>query len=313
MLEEKQPHKFKVIVQGLSLIAHLLNFRTRFQSSREESSPKISLEKTASYINSLSRISLVQNMDENDVSKLEGTGAARGQFVYNTSKTSPVTPRMAKTPWSFGQSECDRAKNSCTYQGLTHIPSSCVLSLCHTCLNKDVTFVIKGEKFAANRSKLSKSSEMFEAMLQGHYTESCQSEIKLPHTSKFAFKYILHYLHGCKAEGCNVVEFFSNCEVLVKSSRRLLKVLREADKYLLHELKSNLASLLYEKYIVPSTAFDIFEYAVMYDNFKVQKATVSCLLVDTRYKNQLFFRFQKVLSSKFVGVFMNTLTDLMLD
>ena len=293
MLEQRQSYNLKVIVQGLSLLAHLLKFKTRFQSSCDDTSLNVSMEKTASYISSLSKISLIQKMDGSLSEKSEDDriGNTSEKFMY----------------------ESPAIKHKCTFRGLTHITASCFISSCHTCLNKDVTFVVKNEKLTGNRNKLIKSSEIFAAMLEGHYTESSLSEIKLSETSKFAFKYILHYLHGCKAQGCDIVNYFSNCEVSRKSSRRLVKVLKEADKYLLYDLKSELTNLLFDKFVISMTALDFFEYAVMYDNIKIQRATVSCLLVDSASTDQLLFWFQKFLSSKFAGVFMNTLTELMLD
>ena len=56
----------------------------------------------------------------------------------------------------------------------------------------------------------------------------------------------------------------------------------------------------------------IFEYAVMYDCSKIQRAAVSCVLVDTASQRELLSQFQKCMDSKFAGVFINTLMELLL-
>lgn len=288
MLEDRQFFKFKTIIQGLSLLAHLMNFKTRFQSLNQEVCSKVSMEKTATYINS----HLMQKADEELSLDIEEgkMGISQKELMASSSGN----------------------KQSCICKGCIQSSTSCHLHSSHTCLTKDLTFIVKGERFVGSRNTLTKSSDLFAAMLEGQYSESSLSEILLPETSKFAFRYVLHYLHGCKFEGCDVRNYFLDGEVSLKSSSRLIKVLKEADKYLLHNLKLELQNLLFEKYIIPEMTRDIFEYAVMYDNFKIQKAAVSCLLVDTSSTRQLLLQFQKCLDSKFSGVFLNILMELML-
>ena len=290
ILEDSQLFK-KTIIQGLSLLAHLLNFKSRFQNSGQEIHSKSSVEKAANYINSQFR----QNMDIGLSQDIE-------------------SGKMSIDPLQVPESLfSEENKFSGTCKGCIHSIISCLLHSGHTCVTTDLTFIVKGETLVGSRNMLTKSSELFAAMLKGHFSESGLSEILLPETSKFAFKYILHYLHGCKLQGCDIRNYFLAGEVSPKSSCRLVKVLREADKYLLHDLKSELQNMLFIKYIIPEMSPDIFEYAAVYENAKIKKAAVSCLLVDASSVHQLLMLFQKCLSSKFCGVFLNTLMELLLD
>lgn len=290
ILEERDLHKFKTIVQGFSLIAHLMNFKNRFQSSYKSKIAENFMDRTANYVSSHSVL-------ESDVGVLNSEDAGKEVIV-----DSPENMKEGSTEktHSYSCKEC-----MCTYK----IP--CVLHSNHTCVSKDVTFIVKGKRVNGSRNTLTKSSEIFAAMLEGHYSESALSEIELSETSKFAFMYVMHYLHGCKLRECEVRDHFSG-EISIKSSKRLLKVLKEVDKYLLYDLKFELQDLLYNRYIIPGTALDIFEYAVMYDSVRIQKAAVSCLLVDTPSQTKLLLEFQKFMDSKFVGIFINTLMELLL-
>ena len=214
-----------------------------------------------------------------------------------------------------GEADKNKSENQHSYsckECLCTFSIPCVLHSNHTCVTKDVTFIVKGERLLGCRNTLTNSSELFAAMLEGHYSESSLSEIEISETSKFAFKYLLHYLHGCKEKLCLVGDHFSSGQVSEKSVKRLIKVLKEADKYLLYDLKFELQELLFDRYIIPEMAPSIFEYAVMYDCLKIQRAAVSCVLINTPSQRELLSQLQKCIDSKFAGVFINTLMEMLL-
>ena len=309
-LEERQPDKFKTIVQGFSLIAHLMNFKTRYQSPGKEDKLKSSLQKTTNYVKSyFTQGSDIRESDLKDI----------GQGTSNDSHgQGPIIGSHGQGSSSGSHGDIDETlsdnqhSNSCK-ECLCSFSIPCVLHSNHTCVSKDVTFIVKGERLIGNRNTLATSSELFAAMLEGHYSESSLSEIELSESSKFAFTYILHYLHGCRQKLCSIGNYFSSCEVSAKLTKRLIKVLKEADKYLLYDLKFELQDLLFDRYIIPEMVLNIFEYAVMYDCLKIQRVAVSCLLVDTLSLRELLLQFQKFMESKFAGVFINTLMELLLD
>uniref|UniRef100_S4RCS4 Armadillo repeat containing 5 n=1 Tax=Petromyzon marinus TaxID=7757 RepID=S4RCS4_PETMA len=62
----------------------------------------------------------------------------------------------------------------------------------------DVKFVLDcGAKVSAQRKQLVSRSEVFGAMLQGHYSEAQQSCVAVRNASDAAFTLLMHHLHGC--------------------------------------------------------------------------------------------------------------------
>ena len=185
MIEDRQPGRFKTIVQGFSLVAHLMNFKTRFQSSNKGDLSKKSLFKKT-----------VKRVKSDDLREPDAKDSEPGT---NNDTPGEENEILYVHPQSHKCKEC-----LCTFS------IQCVLHSNHTCITKDVTFIVKGERLKGCRNTLTKSSELFAAMLEGHYSESSLSEIEISETSKFAFTYVLHYLHGCKQKLCAIGTYFSS-------------------------------------------------------------------------------------------------------
>nr|XP_032823416.1 armadillo repeat-containing protein 5 [Petromyzon marinus] len=67
----------------------------------------------------------------------------------------------------------------------------------------DVKFVLDcGAKVSAQRKQLVSRSEVFGAMLQGHYSEAQQSCVAVRNASDAAFTLLMHHLHGCCPPAC---------------------------------------------------------------------------------------------------------------
>ena len=61
----------------------------------------------------------------------------------------------------------------------------------------DVTFLLDdGVEVSGWRERLACQSSVFAAMLEGHYSESCQSRVRIPHVSSSAFKVLVNCLQG---------------------------------------------------------------------------------------------------------------------
>ena len=61
----------------------------------------------------------------------------------------------------------------------------------------DVTFLLDdGVEVSGWRERLAGKSSVFAAMLEGHYSESCQSRVRIPHVSSSAFKVLVDCVQG---------------------------------------------------------------------------------------------------------------------
>ena len=61
----------------------------------------------------------------------------------------------------------------------------------------DVTFLLDdGAEVSGWRERLAGKSSVFAAMLEGHYSESCQSRVRIPHVSSSAFKVLVDCVQG---------------------------------------------------------------------------------------------------------------------
>ena len=185
--------------------------------------------------------------------------------------------------------------------------NNCILDnqVCH-----DVEFMIGKVKIGANRRVLSESSDIFAAMLEGHYSEAKQSAITINNTSVMAFKYILHYLHGCTVKNCDELAMIYQQTVSRNSTIEFIEIITEADKYLLLLLKDKLLDLLYSRYVIPETALPVLEFSVLYCYEHLQKLAVFVLMVDCESLKSLMKFVNEILDSPFRSVFLQLLEDI---
>ncbi|XP_078730112.1 armadillo repeat-containing protein 5 [Lampetra fluviatilis] len=84
--------------------------------------------------------------------------------------------------------------------------SSCGYARCVADGAADVRFVLDcGAKVSAQRKQLVSRSEVFGAMLQGHYSEAQQSCVAVRNASDAAFTLLMHHLHGCCLPACRAL------------------------------------------------------------------------------------------------------------
>lgn len=129
----------------------------------------------------------------------------------------------------------------------------------------DITFTFDdGSSTTAQRSALAEGSEVFAAMLEGHYSESKQSTVHMPDASREAFQVVLDYFGG---------------EDTASASELKLGVLTEAysmaHRFMLKGLLNALAADLVEHHLTLENVEEIFSHAVLHD---ATWLTMRCLL-----------------------------------
>jgi hypothetical protein len=177
----------------------------------------------------------------------------------------------------------------------------------------DTVFVVKNEKITANRAILVEKSDIFAAMLEGHYSEAQQSEIKIPETSKFAFKLLIHYLHGCEKEKCTTIDLLYSKQVNKKSAKQCIALLEEANKYMLTKLWDLAYECLCLRYLIPESAFLVLKYAVLHRKDQLLKASVSCVFSDSKSMEEIIEHLSEILSSCYADIFVATLRDVLIE
>ena len=107
----------------------------------------------------------------------------------------------------------------------------------------DLVFIMDdGNTVEAVRSLLKRNSEVFEAMLDGHYTEANSSRINISDTNSKAFSVLVRCLHGEPIKTCistAVVDGSSSFELL-------LDILQLAHRYMTTNVYQNALTLIYE-------------------------------------------------------------------
>ncbi|KAL4223946.1 Armadillo repeat-containing protein 5 [Mactra antiquata] len=175
----------------------------------------------------------------------------------------------------------------------------------------DVVFLVEGQTVSANRSILCAKSEIFSAMLEGHYSEASLSEVPVLECSRLAFELVIHYLHGCKTRTCSVMNNLFCTESSTASTLLCIDVLNEAHKYMLDELHNLAYSCLISKYIIPDSVYSVFKYAVLHRNEVLMKMCVSCIFYGSQSCTQAVKCCQEFITSQYVDLFLGTLTDIL--
>lgn len=190
----------------------------------------------------------------------------------------------------------------------------CITTCCVQNASKlDTIFLVEGENVFANRSTLCLKSEIFAAMLEGHYSEASLSKIPVLECSKLAFEIVVHHLHGCIPRSCKIMDHLYTTDVNKDSADLCIAVLNEANKYMIVDLYSLAYQCLFSRYICPETTFSVFKYAVLHRNDKLMKASVSSLFYGGKSCSEVIKTCSDILSSRYAGLFVNTITDVLIE
>lgn len=131
----------------------------------------------------------------------------------------------------------------------------------------------------ACREILVKSSPMFAAMLEGHYSEAKQSEIKLTNTSFYAVKFILHYFHGC-CLSCDTITDLLTCETTNRNLHNALEVLSLSHRYMLSELYHFLQAVICTRFLDSQNAHIVYEFALLHGFDDLAMDSVKTIFLD---------------------------------
>lgn len=145
-----------------------------------------------------------------------------------------------------------------------------------------VKFVVDGQEVVAKRSVLVTNSDIFAAMLEGQFSETSLKEIPIPGSSAFAFKSILHYLHGCQVDRCDHLQKPYSMPISAESANLILSLANEADKYMIPSLKDIALECLHKRYIIPESSLAVFKFGVIHQLYDLLKAAVICMLIESK-------------------------------
>lgn len=143
--------------------------------------------------------------------------------------------------------------------------SSCIYELNPG--EKDVMFLLDdGTTISASKSLLIEKSAVFNAMLQGEFSESQQDQIKIGDVSKDAFSYTMHFLYGCKSvsekQNKNLLETrLVDCPVHSADIETLLEVTTLADRLLLNEMQEHAQRVIMAYFLQPNNASHVYSIA----------------------------------------------------
>lgn len=128
---------------------------------------------------------------------------------------------------------------------------------------KDISFSVQNTILPGKKEVLTQSSDLFQAMLEGHYSEAKEEEIILPNTTPFAMRYVLHYLHGCDLS-CGLLGSVTTCDRADDTLCNILDTVVLGHQYMLNDLVDFLVKLLHS-IVTPETACHVFHFALTYD------------------------------------------------
>ncbi|XP_052245380.1 uncharacterized protein LOC127854293 isoform X3 [Dreissena polymorpha] len=174
-----------------------------------------------------------------------------------------------------------------------------------------VTFVVNGCDIHASRKTLVSKSEIFVAMLEGHYSEALVSNIPLAETSSYAFSCVLCYLHDCDFNKCPTLCKMKTKTVTKASAEEIIEVYNEAEKYMLPELKAQSYSLLAQRYVVPEAAMALLEFGVLHQKHDIIKATVFAIFSECDSRELMVHHVDEFLHSKYADLISNTIFEIL--
>lgn len=179
------------------------------------------------------------------------------------------------------------------------------------CGTDAITFIVEGQKITASKSMLISKSEIFAAMLEGHYSEANLSEIPISESSFFAFRFLVHFLHGCQLRTCTMLRELLSLEKTVENAVVLISLANEAEKYMIHSLKDLACRILHERFIVPDSARAVFKFGVLHRKTDLMKAAVAAVLVDSKDCCEIAECFLRLLQSKYLDIFQHVLYEIL--
>lgn len=128
----------------------------------------------------------------------------------------------------------------------------------------DLTFTVKGKEIRANRAKTASSSEVFAAMLEGHYSESKSCNIHISDASFHSFNLIVQCIHN-SSNLADSVEEIQNKHDKEDTLDILLEALSLCDRYNLDELQYAICDLVSNQCVEPSSVDYILDFSVMHN------------------------------------------------
>ncbi|XP_066303931.1 armadillo repeat-containing protein 5-like [Branchiostoma lanceolatum] len=132
----------------------------------------------------------------------------------------------------------------------------------------DVIFRLEDKSTVSGcRRVAAEKSAVFAAMLEGHYSESAQSEVNITGVSHDAFLYLVHFIHGCRHSNCAEMQMICKGGSVGTSQLEQpveLEILAVANKYLLPTLQDSMADVMLQQtlYISPGSVLKLYLYAV---------------------------------------------------
>ncbi|CAH1801503.1 unnamed protein product [Owenia fusiformis] len=168
----------------------------------------------------------------------------------------------------------------------------------------DLKFSLDGGIVTAQRANMVDQSDVFTAMLSGHYAESSQTEIDLPKVGMDAFRVLVHAIHGCSMQ-CHI----KNIPTEVKL-RCLLEAFRLADQYNIPIMHLELADVIFKGHINVSNtdllyqtaklhhceqlAHNVLSYALLADVSPQERTSLMASLYDNSDNTMLVEDFTKI-------------------
>ncbi|XP_040564552.1 uncharacterized protein [Lepeophtheirus salmonis] len=174
-----------------------------------------------------------------------------------------------------------------------------------------VIFVLDdGSEVHADRSVLTSSSQVFEAMLVGAFVESGKEKIKLPLTSKHALECLIHRLYGCDWK---CPQFKENMRVEV-----LLELLMVSDKYLMEDFSIEVSREIIRRcYHGGNDIIDIYKGSLVVDYpvrglgiDSLSKSTIQYILVGTMSNIKRVEIFSTILFSELKNDFIDDVSKM---
>ena len=192
-------------------------------------------------------------------------------------------------------------------------PEECVLAGMKYERLDQIMFVVNGEKISASKSTLVSVSDIFGAMLEGNYSEASLSEITIKGSSSFAFRYLIHSLHGCVTDRCKTLKELYTMPATDDSARKVISLFKEADKYLIDPLKCVTCKCLRDFYTVPKSAASVFRFAVLLQKQSLMKASVASILTQSKDLHETVQCSLELMESKYSDIFLQSLSDMLVE
>jgi hypothetical protein len=176
--------------------------------------------------------------------------------------------------------------------------------------SKDITFSVQNTILSGKKEVLTQSSDLFKAMLEGHYSEAKEEKIHLPNATVFALRYILHYLHGCDLS-CAVLGSVTKCDKSDDTLCDILDTVVLAHQYMLNDLVDFLVRLI-PTIVTPGNTCHVFHFGLTYDFPLLVTDCVKQLFASPNVTERVK-GFQNFLLGPDADHFIDILFDLLLD